>query len=265
MLGRRAFAVHERAARSRRHGGVRVRGPRAGDAVAGRAARADALDTVGPLGRPFPIPRTRRAACCSASATAARRCSRCGAAAERGCSTTTCLAAESADRVFGALSARRNGGARRSLLRRLVRRPGRGDRLMEQIIREARTDVIYACRARAGACGRSRRSRAGTTSPCRRRWTCPWPLPGPGVHGCVLPVTGTDGSPASSAPAWTARCSARPGPLGHMGTIPFDALGAPAGPVLHGIALCRRHAGQARPGRTAQPRALRGGLRRGGP
>src|SRR5206468_3962610 len=65
---------------------------------------------------------------------------------ERGCSIDYLLGGDSADRVFGALTARRNGrsavvattdgsfGARGSVTG-----------LMEQIIREARTDVIYAC------------------------------------------------------------------------------------------------------------------------
>ena len=146
MLGRRAFAVHDVRPD---HGGTvefvfEARGP--GTRWLAELRARDVLDTVGPLGRPFPSPRTRRAACCSASATAARRCSRWRRGCEeRGCSIDYLLGGQSADRVFGALTARRNG--RSAAVATTdgsfgARGPVTG--LMEQIIREARTDVIYA-------------------------------------------------------------------------------------------------------------------------
>src|SRR5262249_5380755 len=70
----------------------------------------DVLDTVGPLGRPFPIPRDPSS--CLLIGVGYGSAPLFGLAArlrERGCSIDYLLGGESADRVFGALTARRNG------------------------------------------------------------------------------------------------------------------------------------------------------------
>ena len=234
MLGRRAFAVHDVRPD---HGGTvefvfEARGPGTRWLAALRAR--DTLDTVGPLGRPFPIPRDPSSclllgvgygsAPLFALAVRLR---------ERGCSIDYLLGGESADRVFGALTARRNG--RSAAVATTdgsfgARGPVTG--LMEQIIREARTDVIYACapvpvlREVTAIAGRY-------DIPVQASVDVPMAC-GTGVcMGCVLPVTGTDGITRIVR-------SCVDGPVfrgdlvrwDDMGTIPFDALGAPgwAGP-----------------------------------
>ena len=110
MLGRRAFAVHDVRPD---HGGTvefvfEARGP--GTRWLASLRARDVLDTVGPLGRPFPIPRDPSSCLllgvgygsAPLFALAARL-------RERGCSIDYLLGGESADRVFGALTARRNG------------------------------------------------------------------------------------------------------------------------------------------------------------
>jgi dihydroorotate dehydrogenase electron transfer subunit len=232
MLGRRAFAVHDVRPD---HGGTvefvfEARGPGT-RWLAGLRAR-DTLDTVGPLGRPFPIPRDPSSclllgvgygsAPLFALAVRLR---------ERGCSIDYLLGGDSADRVFGALTARRNG--RSAAVATTdgsfgARGPVTG--LMEQIIREARTDVIYACapvpvlREVTAIAGRY-------DIPVQASVDVPMPC-GTGVcMGCVLPVTGTDGITRIVR-------SCVDGPVfrgdlvrwDDMGTIPFDALGAPGWP-----------------------------------
>src|SRR5439155_834260 len=146
MLGRRAFAVHDVRPD---HGGTvefvfAAHGP--GTRWLASLRARDVLDTVGPLGRPFPIPRDPSSCLllgvgygsAPLFALAARL-------RERGCSIDYLLGGDSADRVFGALTARRNG--RSTAVATTdgsfgARGPVTG--LMEQIIRDARTDVIYA-------------------------------------------------------------------------------------------------------------------------
>ena len=229
MLGRRPFAVHDVRPD---HGGTvefvfEASGPGTRWLAALRAR--DVLDMIGPLGRPFPLPKDPSSCLllgvgygsAPLFALAARL-------AERGCSIDYLLGGQSADRVFGALSARRNGrsaavatsdgsfGAR-----------GAVTMLLEQIIREARTDVIYASapvpvlREVTAIAGRY-------AIPVQASVDVPMAC-GTGVcMGCVLPVTGTDGITRIVR-------SCVDGPVfrgdlvrwDDMGTIPFDALGAP--------------------------------------
>ena len=229
LLGRRAFAVHDVRPD---HGGTvefvfEARGPGTRWLAALRAR--DVLDTVGPLGRPFPIPRDPSS--CLLLGVGYGSAPLLGLAArlrERGCSIDYLLGGDSADRVFGALTARRNG--RSAAVATTdgsfgVRGPVTG--LMEQIIREARTDVIYACapvpvlREVTAIAGRY-------DIPVQASVDVPMAC-GTGVcMGCVLPVTGTDGVTRIVR-------SCVDGPVfrgdlvrwDDMGTIPFDALGAP--------------------------------------
>src|SRR5579859_5847300 len=70
----------------------------------------DVLDIVGPLGRPFPVPRDP-ASCMlvGVGAGAAPLFSLAARLAERGCPADFLLGAESSERVFGALTAGRTG------------------------------------------------------------------------------------------------------------------------------------------------------------
>ena len=208
MLGRRAFAVHD--VRPDHGGTVEIvfeaRGP--GTRWLASLRARDTLDTVGPLGRPFPIPRDPSS--CLLIGVGYGSAPLFGLAArlrERGCSTDYLLGGESADRVFGARGAVTG--------------------LMEQIIREARTDVIYACapvpvlREVAAIAGRY-------DIPVQASVDVPMAC-GTGVcMGCVLPVTGTDGitrivRSCVDGPVFRADLVR----WDDVGTIPFDALGAP--------------------------------------
>jgi dihydroorotate dehydrogenase electron transfer subunit len=236
MLARRAFAVYDVRPD---HGGtvefvfeVRGSGTRW---LAGLRAR-DVLDATGPLGRPFPLPRDPSSCLllgvgygsAPLFALAARL-------RDRGCSVDFLLGAPSADRIFGALTARRSGrsatvttsdgsfGAR-----------GAVTDMLEQVIREARTEVLYA----------------SAPVPVLREVTAlasKYEIPvqasvdvamacGIGVcMGCVLPVTGTDGITRMLR-------SCVDGPVfrgdlvrwDDVGTIPFDAFGAPGWPRARG-------------------------------
>jgi dihydroorotate dehydrogenase electron transfer subunit len=146
MMARRTFSVHD--VRPDHGGTVEFiflpRDPGA-QWLADCRAR-DVLDVVGPLGRPFPVPRDPAssllvgvgAATAPLFALAARL-------TDRNCPTDFLLGAESADRVFGALTARRTGrsavvttadgslGARGSVAD-----------VLPTVVAQARTDVIYA-------------------------------------------------------------------------------------------------------------------------
>ena len=229
MLGRRAFAVHD--VRPDHGGTVEFVFDASGPGTRWLATlhARDALDTVGPLGRPFPLPKDPSSCLllgvgygsAPLFALAARL-------KERGCSIDYLLGAQSADRVFGALTARRNGrsaavatsdgsfGAR-----------GPVTLLLEQIIREARTDVIYAS-APVSVLREVTAIATRYAIPVQASVDVPMAC-GTGVcMGCVLPVTGTDGITRMVR-------SCVDGPVfrgdlvrwDDMGTIPFDALGAP--------------------------------------
>jgi dihydroorotate dehydrogenase electron transfer subunit len=229
MLGRRAFAIHDvRPA----HGGTvefvfDAKGP--GTSWLASCRSRDVLDVLGPLGRPFPVPRDPASCLLLGVGTgSAPMFSLAARLAERGCQADFLLGGSSVDTVFGALTARRAGrsativtadgtlGARGTVVDALP-----------AVIQQARTDVIYACapspvlRAVCAVAGRY-------TIPVQVLVTEPMTC-GTGVcSGCVLPVIGTDGITRMVR-------SCVDGPVfrgdlvrwDDMGTIPFDALGAP--------------------------------------
>src|SRR6202167_459786 len=146
MLARRVFSVHD--VRPDHGGTVEfVFLPREpGTQWLADCRSRDVLDIVGPLGRPFPLPKDP-VSCLLLGvgdgsaplfALAARL-------AERGSATDFLLGAESADRVFGALTARRTGrsavvatadgslGSRGSVVD-----------MLPTVVQQERTDVIYA-------------------------------------------------------------------------------------------------------------------------
>jgi dihydroorotate dehydrogenase electron transfer subunit len=229
MLLRRAFSIHEVRPD---HGGTvefvfAVTGP--GTRWLSERRTRDTLDVAGPLGRPFPVPRDRVNALLVGGGYGSAPLFALGAKlGGRGCTVDYLLGAASADRVFGALTARRSGrtavvttedgslGAR-----------GQVTDLLAQVIHEARTDVIYAC----GPMGMLR-----AVSRLAGRYDIPVQALveesmacGTGVcMTCVLPVVGDDGVTRMSR-----ACVDGPVFRGDqvrwddVGTIPFDALGAP--------------------------------------
>jgi dihydroorotate dehydrogenase electron transfer subunit len=229
MLLRRTFSIHD--VRPDHGGTVEFVFAATGAGtrwLAERRAR-DLLDITGPLGRPFPVPRDPVSCLLVGGGYgSAPLFSLANRLRERRCSVDFLLGAATGDRVFGALTARRIGrtatittedgslGAR-----------GVVTDMMGQIIHEARTDVIYAC-------GPMPMLRQVTS--LARRYDIPVQVAveelmacGVGVcMTCVLPVAGTDG-----ITRMVRSCVDGPVFRGEqvrwddVGTIPFDAFGAP--------------------------------------
>jgi dihydroorotate dehydrogenase electron transfer subunit len=215
--------------------------------LAERRAR-DVLDVTGPLGRPFPLPRDP-ANCLLVGggygsaplfALAARL-------RERRCEVDFLLGAASGDRVFGALTARRTGrSAAVTTEDGSLGSRGLVTDLLDQVIHDGRTDVIYAC-------GPMPMLRQITV--LARRYDIPVQVLveeamacGVGVcMTCVLPIVGSDGITRMSR-------SCTDGPVfrgeqvrwDDIGTIPFDAFGAPGWePRAHRAALAQGRVSQA--------------------
>ncbi len=229
MLMRRAFSIHD--VRPDHGGTLEFVFAAAGPGtrwLAERRAR-DVLDITGPLGRPFPVPRDPVSCLLVGGGYgSAPLFSLASRLRDRRCSVDFLLGAATGDRVFGALTARRTGrtatittedgslGAR-----------GVVTDMMGQIIHEARTDVIYAC-------GPMPMLRQVTS--LARRYDIPVQVAveelmacGVGVcMTCVLPVAGGDG-----ITRMVRSCVDGPVFRGEqvrwddVGTIPFDAFGAP--------------------------------------
>ena len=229
MLLRRAFAIHDVRPD---HGGtvefVFAAGEPGTRWLADRRSR-DMLDAVGPLGRPFPIPR-ESVSCLLVGAGEG------GTALfpladrlrERGCQVDFLLGAGSADQVFGALRARRT--ARSATI--TTEDGSLGTRgvvtdMLSQVVHEARTDVIYAS---------APLSVLRDVTALASRYEIPVQACVPAAMGCgtgvcmscALPVVGSDGITRIVR-------SCVDGPVfrgdvvrwDDVGTIPFDALGAP--------------------------------------
>jgi dihydroorotate dehydrogenase electron transfer subunit len=255
MLLRRAFSIHDVRPD---HGGTvefvfAANGPGT-RWLAERRAR-DVLDVTGPLGRPFPVPRDPVSCLLVGGGYgSAPLFSLAGRLRERRCSVDFLLGAASGDRVFGALTARRTGRSATittedgSLgVRGLV------TDMLGQVIHEARTDVIYAC----GPMPMLRQVTA-----LAGRYDIPVQVAveeamacGVGVcMTCVLPVVGTDG-----ITRMVRSCIDGPVFRGEqvrwddVGTIPFDAFGAP------GWEPRSRRAAKAAGGRAQGARAGRQG------
>ncbi|MFC4589780.1 dihydroorotate dehydrogenase electron transfer subunit [Sphaerisporangium corydalis] len=241
MPTRRAFSVHDV---KPDYGGTvelvfSVRG--AGTSwLAERKAR-DSLDLVGPLGRPFPVPRDP-CACVLVGGEygSASLFSLADTLQQRGCRVDFVLGAASADRVFGALRARRMGETTTlttedgSLGLR-----GRVTDVLPSVIADARADVVYA----SGPMPMLRGVTAVAVEfdipvqvSVEESMAC-----GYGVcMTCVLPVLGDDG-----VTRMVRSCVEGPVFRGErvrfedIGTIPFDALGAPGGRAQEGGAHTR--------------------------
>jgi len=229
MLGRRAFAVHDVRPD---HGGTvefvfEASGPGTQWLAALRAR--DVLDATGPLGRPFPVPKNPSR--CLLVGDGYGSAPLFGLAArlrDRGSSVDFLLGGRSADRVFGALTARRSGrSATVTTADGSLGARGQVTGMLEQVIREARTEVVYACAPVSVL--RDVTAMAGRyTIPVQAMVDVPMAC-GIGVcMGCALPVTGTDGitrivRSCVDGPVFRADLVR----WDDIGTIPFDALGAP--------------------------------------
>lgn len=229
MLLRRAFSIHDVRPD---HGGtvefvfaVYGRGTRW---LAERRAR-DLLDLAGPLGRPFPVPRDPVSCLLVGGGYgSAPLFALANRLRERSCSVDFLLGAASGDRVFGALTARRTGrSATITTVDGSLGVRGIVTDMLGQVIHEARTDVIYACGPMAmlrQVTALARRYDIPVQVAVEESMAC-----GIGVcMTCVLPVVGTDG-----ITRMVRSCVDGPVFRGEqvrwddVGTIPFDAFGAP--------------------------------------
>ncbi|RCV55260.1 dihydroorotate dehydrogenase electron transfer subunit [Marinitenerispora sediminis] len=229
MLSRRAFAIHDV---KPDYGGTveflfAVRGK--GTAWLAERRSRDLLDIVGPLGRPFPLPRDPvNCVLVGGGAGSAPLFPLAHTLRRRGCRVDFVLGAASADRVFSAITARRvaetatfttddgSFGVR-----------GRVTDALPQVLEDAPSDVVYAC-------GPMPMLREVTA--LAARYDIPVQVSveetmacGTGVcMTCVVPVVGEDGITRMAR-------SCVDGPVfrgervrfDDVGTIPFDALGAP--------------------------------------
>lgn len=235
MLLRRSFSIYRTAERGVYGGTVEIV-----LAVHGRGTAAlaelrphDAVDVVGPLGRPFMLPRD------PASATlvgggygSAPLFSLAEALRARGCRVDVVLGAASEDRLFGVLDAKRmadsvvvttddgSAGVR-----------GRVSDVLPGVLARGRTDVVYAC----GPMGMLSAVSAIATEHGAVAQTAVEEAMACGIGvcmTCVLPVVGDDGVTRMVR-------SCVEGPVfrgdrvrwGDVGTVPPDAHGAPVAPV----------------------------------
>ena len=229
MLLRRAFSIHDVRPD---HGGTvefifaaRGRGTR----WLAQCRARDVLDVTGPLGRPFPVPRDPVSCLLIGggygSAPLFPLASR---LRERRCSVDFLLGAATGDRVFGALTARRTGRtATITTEDGSLGSRGLVTDMLSQVIHEARTDVIYACGPMPmlrQVTALASRYEIPVQALVEESMAC-----GIGVcMTCVLPVAGSDG-----ITRMVRSCVDGPVFRGQqvrwddIGTIPFDAFGAP--------------------------------------
>jgi dihydroorotate dehydrogenase electron transfer subunit len=231
LVLRRAFSIYRVSVRGVYGGTVEIvyaeRG--AGTRWLARQEQHAPIDVVGPLGRPFTPPRE------AASATlvgggygSAPLFALAELLQARGCRVDFVLGAGSADRLFGALDAKRmastvaittddgSAGTR-----------GRVTDVLPAVLERAHTDVVYACGPMAMLRAVTAvASAAGLPAQCavEESMAC-----GIGVcMTCVLPVRGDDG-----VTRMVRSCVEGPVFLGDrvrwddIGTVPVDALGAP--------------------------------------
>src|SRR5437763_6154699 len=236
MLLRRAFSIYQVAQRGVYGGTVEFVFSVAGKGTAWLAGRRphDVVDVVGPLGRPFPLPKDpTRCVLVGGGYGAAPLFSLSDALRKRGCRVDVVLGAATADRLFGALDAKRMAAS----VAFTTDDGSYGDRgrvsdVLPEVIERTRADVIYACGPMAmleavqqvagdsyGGAGIPAQVAVEESMAC-----------GVGVcMTCVLPVIGDDGQTrmvrscvdgpvfAGDRIRWDA-----------LGTVPADAVGAAA-------------------------------------
>ncbi|GAA4580554.1 dihydroorotate dehydrogenase electron transfer subunit [Planotetraspora phitsanulokensis] len=231
MLTRRAFAIHDV---KPDYGGTvelvfTVRGP--GTAWLADLRARDTLDLVGPLGRPFPLPRDPCTCVLVGGEYGSASLFALGdALQQRGCRIDFVLGAPSADRLFGALRARRMGETTTLTTEDgSIGMRGKVTDVLPGVIADTRADVVYACGPMAmlqGVTAVAVEFDIPVQVAVEEAMAC-----GIGVcMTCVLPVIGDDG-----VTRMVRACTDGPVFRGErvrfedVGTIPFDALGAPGG------------------------------------
>jgi len=229
MLLSRAFSIHDVRPD---HGGTvefvfAVHG-RGTQWLAERRAR-DVLDVTGPLGRPFPLPRDPVNCLLIGGGYGSAPLFALGSKLrERRCEVDFLIGAGSGDRVFGALTARRTGrSATITTEDGSLGARGLVTDMLDQVIHDGRTDVIYACGPMPmlrQVTALARRYDIPVQAAVEEAMAC-----GVGVcMTCVLPVIGSDG-----ITRMVRSCVDGPVFRGEsvrwddVGTIPFDAFGAP--------------------------------------
>jgi dihydroorotate dehydrogenase electron transfer subunit len=237
LVLRRAFSIYRVSSRGVYGGTVEIVFAVHGKGTAWLAAQQPhtPIDVVGPLGKPFALPREAvSATLVGGGYGSAPLFGLAEALSSRGCRVDFVLGAGSADRLFGALDAKRMAATvaittddGSSGLR------GRVTDALPQVMDRARTEVVYACgpmamlRAVTEVC----RSR-GVTAQCavEEAMAC-----GIGVcMTCVLPVVGDDG-----LTRMVRSCVEGPVFLGDrvrwddVGTVPLDTVGAISAPGAH--------------------------------
>jgi len=235
-LARRAFSVHDV---KPDYGGTvefvfTVRGP--GTAwLAERKAR-DTLDIVGPLGRPFPLPRDPASCLLVGGAHGSSGLfSLADALRRRDCQVHFVLGAPRAHEVFGARSAQRIGESATVVTRDgSLGVAGTIPDVLPRVIEETSADVVYAAGPTA-LLGSVSSVASALGIPCQvsvGEWLGRTAACGIGTClSCVLPVIGDDGHTRM-----VRACTEGPVLRGErvrwsdLGTIPLDALGGPRAP-----------------------------------
>jgi len=231
LLLRRSFALYGIQERGVYGGTLEIVFSVAGKGTAWLAERRpqDRLDVVGPLGKPFRMPKTPvHATLVGGGYGAAPLLPLATALRERGCRVDIVLGAGSSDRLFGQLEARRlastltvttDDGS--------VGTHGRVSDVLPGVLERTRSDAVYAC----GPMGMlsavtdvATRYGLPTQVAVEESMAC-----GIGVcMTCVLPVEGEDG-----VPRMVRSCVEGPVFMGdrvrwqQVGTVPADAVGAP--------------------------------------
>ncbi|TMR97026.1 dihydroorotate dehydrogenase electron transfer subunit [Nonomuraea basaltis] len=235
MVTRRAFSVHDVKAD---YGGtvelVFTTGGRGTAWLAERRAR-DTLDLVGPLGRPFPLPRDpAHCVLVGSDYGSAVLFPLADALLARGCRVDFVLGGAGAERVFGAMRARRI--AQTTTLTTedgSLGLRGKVTDALPSVIADTRADVVYACapmETLRAVTAVAMEFDIPVQVAVEEQMVC-----GIGVcMTCVIPVIGDDG-----ATRMVRACAEGPVFRGErvrfedVGTIPFDALGAPGGGARH--------------------------------
>jgi dihydroorotate dehydrogenase electron transfer subunit len=231
MLLRRAFAIYEVKERGVYGGTVEFIFAVHGKGTAWLASRRpqDKLDVVGPLGKPFRLPKGKvNATLVGGGYGSAPLLPLAKALRERGCRVDFVLGAGSVDRLFGQLDAKRmSSSIAVTTDDGSMGEKGRVSDVLPQVLERTGSDVVYACGPMAMLRAVSEiAAERGIPSQVavEESMAC-----GVGVcMTCVLPVVGDDG-----VSRMVRSCVEGPVFLGDrvrwadVGTVPSDVLGAP--------------------------------------
>ena len=231
LLLRRAFSIYGVSERGVYGGTVDIVFAVSGAGTAWLADRRphDPLDVVGPLGQPFRLPRDRvSAVLVGGGYGSAPLFSLSEALRAKGCRVDVELGAATADRLFGALDAKRmSSTVAFTTDDGSFGERGRVSDVLPAVMQRARTDLVYACGPMAMLQAVARiAGEHGVPSQVavEEQMAC-----GVGVcMTCVLPVLGDDG-----VTRMLRSCTDGPVFLGdrvrfdEVGSVPADAFGAP--------------------------------------